>query len=271
MAEIREIPLSAIIPPKLPVRTGADEAAIAKLADSIKSLGLINPITVRPVGDQFEVVAGHRRLIATAMAGLPTIPAIVADADDSRTALIKLEENFQREDVNIVDEAYFYQRLLEELKIPISELSQKIRRSEEYIKDRLAILNWDPQFLEALVTGKISYSAAKPLTQIPDRTDRLHYLNCAINAGASSLVTLGWLRAWREKKPTEPPPPETIERKEGPVVVSYCTEPCWVCGELVPVNEAYFPTCHRQCYMELQRQALMRSQEPPEGEIKETP
>jgi len=269
MAEIREIPISAIIPPKLPVRTRADERRIAELADSVKFLGLISPITVRPVGDRFEVVAGHRRFIATAMAGLPTIPAIVADADDSRSALIKLEENFQREDVNIVDEAYFYQRLLEELKIPISELAQKIRRSEEYIKDRLAILNWDPQFLEALATGKISFTAAKPLAKIPDKTDRLHYLNCAINAGATSLVTLGWLRAWQEKRPTEPPPPETIERKEGPEVVSYCTEPCWVCGELVPVDSAYFPTCHRQCYMELQRQALMRQPPPSLEEKKE--
>jgi len=267
MDKIREIPISAIIPPKLPVRSAADEHRISSLADSIRDIGFINPITVRPIGDRFEVVAGHRRLIAATLAGLPTIPVIVGDIDDSKGALIKLEENFQREDVNIVDEAYFYSRLLDELKIPISELAQKIRRREEYIRDRLSLLDWDPEFLEALSTGKISYSAAKPLVNITDKADRLHYLNSAINAGASALVTLGWLRAWKEKKPTEPPPPETIERKEGQVVISYCTEPCWVCGELVPVDAAFFPTCHRQCYMELQKQVLMRPQDLPIKEV----
>ena len=254
--QVREIPISAIDPPKSPIRTRADEKRIQSLADDIRAHGLIHPILVRPRGKRFEVVTGHRRLIACDMAGLPVIPAIVCRADDSRTASLRLAENFEREDVNIVDEALYYQKILKELNLPISELAKKIRRSEDYIRVRLEILDWDPPFLEALATGQIGFTAARFLSRITDKTDRIHYLNCAINAGANARVCEGWLMAWREKRPTEPPPPETIEKEVEGEKVIYCTEPCWVCGDLVPVGEAMFPTCHRKCYLDLQRLAL---------------
>ena len=169
MDEIREIYADKIIDPVDPMRSDLDRDTIDELARSIKREGLINPITVRPAGDKFEVVAGHRRFRACMIAGVVKIQCMVKELTDEQVFEIRAHENLFREDVDPVDEAIYIQKLLNELDCSVKELSGLMKKSEALIYNRLAILELPYYLIEFVGEKKISTAAAITLMKITDQ------------------------------------------------------------------------------------------------------
>ncbi len=217
--QIEEISLDNIEEPKLAMRSDVHDEDIEELAASIKSIGLLQPVLLRPDGEKFEIIAGHRRVTAARLAGLVVISAIVRGATDSEATVAKLHENLLRRDVNPVDEAIFLRKVMDEQKLDIKKIADMTKRSEAYIISRLEILNYSGYLIEAVGEKQITLGAAHWLNQIADERVRQSYVNFAVKGGISVRRARAWFDSWsagnRYDNPTDikEADPETGEEK----------------------------------------------------------
>lgn len=173
--------------PPSPMRSEFDADTVQELAQSIKEHGLINPITVRPVGNFYEVVAGHRRFKACRLIGLQEIPAIVRELTDDQVAEVMAAENLERADVDPVDEALFIGRLLNIGDASIESVAKRLNRSRTWVEERLDILNYPDYLVIPLKQGTIKLGVAKWLGRIESDIYRKMYSDSAVKNGMSVL------------------------------------------------------------------------------------
>ena len=158
--------LSEIIPNKFQPRKNFDENSLEDLTNSIKERGVIQPIIVRKSSSdnsKFEIIAGERRWLAARKAGLHNIPVVVTDADDLKSLEFAIVENVQRHDLNPLEEAQGYQRLIDEFNYDQEKVSKFIGKSRSYITNSLRILNLPKDVLQLIEEKKISAGHAKIL------------------------------------------------------------------------------------------------------------
>ena len=158
--------LSEIIPNKFQPRKNFDENSLEDLANSIKERGVIQPIIVRKSSSddsKFEIIAGERRWLAARKAGLHNIPVVVTDADDLKSLEFAIVENVQRHDLNPLEEAQGYQRLIDEFNYDQEKVSKFIGKSRSYITNSLRILNLPKDVLQLIEEKKLSAGHAKIL------------------------------------------------------------------------------------------------------------
>ncbi len=162
-----------------------DEERLEELADSLKKHGLIQPITVRYIGEKrFELISGERRLRAAKLGGLGEIPAYIREADDEQSMAFALIENIQREELNPLEVAMGYKRLLEEFDYTQAEVANRVGKNRTTVTNMLRLLNL-PDFIQAaLVSGKISTGHARALITIEDVAVQQKLLN--------KIIKLGW-------------------------------------------------------------------------------
>lgn len=168
--QVQELSVSEIQANRYQPRQVFADEALAELSDSIKKVGLIQPILVRKLPDKgYELIAGERRLRAAKLAGLKTVPAMVREYNDAQSSEIALIENIQREDLNAIEEARAYARVLQEFHLTQEELAAKIGRSRSYLANFLRLLNLDEQVQNAVAAGTLSMGQAKPLLSLEDK------------------------------------------------------------------------------------------------------
>jgi len=245
--KVQSISVDIIDDPDEPMRTGCNEQKLIDLSNSIKNLGLINPIIVRPKNGRFEVVSGHRRLLAAKMANLPVVSCLVRNLDDLYSDIVKVHENLFRENVNTVDEALFFEKALKRLDLTIGGLARQINRSETYVKDRLAILNYDEKTVDALKSGKIKLSAAKYLTKIDDPRLRDLYVDFAVRGGITPTIARTWYIASKENRLPEEPTVKVVEDQKTGQIKKVQTVKCRICQGDVSVEHARLFFAHQEC------------------------
>ena len=198
--DIRMIPIASIEPhPDQPRRT-FDEESIGELAASIASRGVIQPIIVRPHGHRFQIVAGERRWRASQKARLHEIPAIVRDFDEAETLEIALLENIQREDLNAIEEAQAYRRLVDDFDHTQEALARIVHKSRSHVANLLRLLEL-PQKVQAMVgSGELTMGHARALVTA---TDAVSLADEVIRRGLSVRETE---KLAREGKPTRQRP-----------------------------------------------------------------
>ena len=163
-----EIKLSEIRPNPYQPRKIFDDEKIGELAQSIKEHGVFTPVLLRKSVKGYELIAGERRVRASKKAGLKTIPAIVMEFTEEQMMEISLLENIQREDLNAIEEAQAYQRLIERLDYTQEKLAQRVGKSREHITNTLRLLKL-PKSVQQLVTeNKLSMGHVRPLVTIED-------------------------------------------------------------------------------------------------------
>lgn len=175
-AHFAEIPVRAISPNARQPREVFDEEAMAELVDSIREVGLLQPVVVRALTvGQYELVMGERRWRAAVAAGLATIPAIVRDTRDDAMLRDALLENLHRSDLNPLEEAAAYQQLIDDFGCTHDELAQRIRRSRPQISNTLRLLRLPPAVQRRVAAGVLSAGHARALLGLsnPDAQDRL--------------------------------------------------------------------------------------------------
>ena len=190
---ILNINIKDIIPNKNQPRRDFDEDALKELAKSIELYGLIQPILVREVKGKYEIVAGERRWRACKLAGLKEIPGILKDMGQEESAKIALIENIQREDLNPVEEAHAYKKLMEEFNLTQEELSAQIGKSRSYISNSIRILNLDNEVLDHISSGDLSQGHGKAILSIKNKDEQIkiakEILNKKLNVRDTESLT----------------------------------------------------------------------------------
>lgn len=167
-SSIGEIAIELIEENPAQPRSQFEEHSLLELADSIRQMGLIQPVTVRKIGDRFQIISGERRLRASKMAGLTSIPAYIRLANDQQLLELALVENIQREDLNAIEIAYAYQRLIEECNLNYEQLSVKVCKERSTIVNFLRLLRLPPEIQLGVIQRKISMAHARTLLSVED-------------------------------------------------------------------------------------------------------
>lgn len=167
-------------------RTDFDEAALNELAISIKNQGVIQPVTVRKMGyDKYQLISGERRLRASKLAGLKTIPVFIRVANDEQMLEMALIENTHRENLNAIEVAISYQRLIEECKLTQDQLSEKVGKDRSTIANFLRLLKLPAEIQIAIRDGFISMGHARAIVNIDDKAQQLTILKRIIDEDMS--------------------------------------------------------------------------------------
>ena len=175
-AEVSRIPVDDIDPNPWQPRMSFDQGAIEELAESIRTLGLIQPVTVRRTAEgRYQIISGERRLRACRLAGMAGIPAYVRDANDQGMLEMALVENIQREDLDPIEVALSYQRLMDECRFTQDEMAQRVAKSRSTVANTLRLLRLPAKVQHDLKVGLISVGHAKAIlgTDDPEVQSRL--------------------------------------------------------------------------------------------------
>ena len=187
---INEIKLAEIEVNPFQPRTDFDEQALSELADSIKLQGLIQPITVRRINAHaYQLISGERRLRASKLAGLTQIPAYVRTANDQQMLEMALIENIQRENLNAIEVAISFQRMIEECSLKQEELGERVSKNRSTVTNYLRLLRLPPAIQASIRDGEITMGHAKALITIEDPTKQIFIHQHIIRDGLSVRKT----------------------------------------------------------------------------------
>ena len=180
------LPLHRVEPNPEQPRQDFDEEELAALADSIRTHGVIQPLTVRDTGGgYYQIIAGERRWRASRMAGLTEVPAVVVEADDKKAKELALIENLQRQDLNSVEEALGYQSLMEEFGLTQEEAAERVGKSRPAVANALRLLTLDEKVLDMLRAGSLTAGHAKAILMLKSGKKQLEAAQKIANLGLS--------------------------------------------------------------------------------------
>jgi ParB family chromosome partitioning protein len=185
-SELAHLPVETIhANPRQPRKT-FDHEATSALADSIRSQGLVQPVVVRPrPAGGFELIAGERRWRAAREAGVPTVPALVRDADDRDSLLLGLVENVAREELSAVEEARAYALLMDEFGLSLGELGERVGKAKPTVSNRLRLLELPDDLLALVERGELSEGHARAVLAVPDNEGRRRLARQIVRRGMS--------------------------------------------------------------------------------------
>lgn len=200
--KMEEISVSSIMPnPKQP-RTAFDEDSLEELADSIKSLGLIQPITVKKeAADRYIIISGERRWRASRLAGMETVPVYIREADDQTLHEMALVENIQREDLNAMEIAFSLNRLMEECGVTQDAVASRVGKKRSTVANYLRLLSLPPEVQAALKNDIISMGHAKAIASAPE-SSRTALLKKVVKKGLSVRQTEELAKRLSESAPS---------------------------------------------------------------------
>jgi ParB family chromosome partitioning protein len=184
--ELAHLPVETIHANPRQPRKRFDHEATSALADSIRSQGLVQPVVVRPrEAGGFELIAGERRWRAAREAGLPTVPALVRDADDRETLLLGLVENVAREELSAVEEARAYALLLDEFELSLGDLAERVGKAKPTVSNRLRLLELPDDVLGLVERGELTEGHARAVLAVPDHEGRRRLARQIVRRGMS--------------------------------------------------------------------------------------
>lgn len=215
LGSVNEIQLAEIEVNPFQPRTDFDEQALSELADSIKLQGLIQPITVRRVNaHKYQLISGERRLRASKIAGLTQIPAYVRTANDQQMLEMALIENIQRENLNAIEVALSFQRMIEECNLKQEELGGRVSKNRSTVTNYLRLLKLPPSIQASIRDGELSMGHAKALITIEDPAKQLYLHQHIIQQGLSVRKVEELVREMQKspvKKEGKQPEPVTYQ------------------------------------------------------------
>ena len=189
-----------------------DDEALAELSESIKTYGILNPLTVRLRGGKYELVAGERRLRAAKLAGLQEVPCILLDVNMEDASLIALVENLQRRDLDFIEEAAGINQLIRMFGMSQEEAARRIGKSQSAVANKLRLLKLPPDVLEALRENGLTERHGRALLRLPRQETQREALAYIIDNGLTVAATDAYVDALLSRP--EPEPPAEAEKPE---------------------------------------------------------
>src|SRR6476660_6665917 len=188
-AEPSEVEIDSIVPGPMQPRTHFDEASLESLADSIRAHGIVQPLLVRRRADGYELVAGERRWRAAKLAGLSRVPVVIKDVPDESLLEIALIENIQREDLNPIEEAQAYKKLIETVGLTQEALATRVGRDRSYITNYLRLLRLPDDVQRLVEEGRLSTGHARTVLGLPHTDQQRRIARQIIDGGLSVRAT----------------------------------------------------------------------------------
>lgn len=210
--EIRDIEIDLIRPGHQQPRTTFDQTRLEELAQSIRTSGIIQPLLVRPRGGLFELVAGERRWRAAQLAGLSRIPAIIREIPDEKLLELALIENIQRQELNPIEEANAYRRLIESLNLTQEEVAQRVGRDRTFITNYLRILKLPSEIQLLLENEKLTFGHARALLGLTDVVLQRRYAQKIVKHNWSVRETERRIKTTFQERPDTPK--QTLNRED---------------------------------------------------------
>jgi len=244
---ILEIYHDQITPPLEAMRQEMDREKLDQLAESIKKNGLIEPIILRWHNKHLEIVAGHRRFVANGMIGNSKIKCIVREMTDDEMVTQRAHENLVRADIDPVEEALYVAKLVGDDDTKIPTVAKMLGYSEQWIEDRLNILNYPDYFLLPLKAGKVTLGVAKALSQIEDDSYRKMFFDQAVRDGMKQWQADYCLAQWVGgvfKPGVEINPAEFVPESREQIVIR---QRCAACGQIAETPNLENVFCHVTC------------------------
>lgn len=205
------IPVIKIEPNRAQPRTRFDEDALQELADSIKQYGIIEPIVVQKRENHYEIIAGERRWRAARLAGLKEVPVVIKDYSEDEIFTIALIENIQREDLNPIEEAVAYQKLIQELNLKQDEVAEKVSKSRTAITNSMRLLKLDQRVQQMLIDEMITEGHGRALLPITDPEEQFTLAMKVFDEKLSVRETEKLIKKIQEEKKTPDKPVEEIK------------------------------------------------------------
>ena len=194
---VQELPLANLELNPFQPRKHFNEAALEELASTIREHGILTPVVVRRVADGFQIIAGERRIRAARLAGLTHVPTIVRDASDSQVLQIALVENLQREDLNPLEAAEAYQKLVGEFGLTQEELAGRLGRDRSSVANSLRLLRLPKRIREDVAEGTLSEGHARALLGLEKTADQLKARDEVVRRGLNVRATEALVRRLR--------------------------------------------------------------------------
>jgi len=204
-----EIDLDLLVPNPQQPRLQVDEARLEELAQSVRANGVIQPIIVRRAGDRYEIVAGERRWRAAQLAGLLKVPVVVRDVPDDQLLQVALIENIQREDLNPIEEAQAYRRLVDDLHQSQDTIAAAVGKDRATVANYLRLLRLPAEVRGDVAAGTLSMGHARAIVALPDEAAQRRVSREVIAAGLSVRETEALVR--RDATPRAAPPPRQTD------------------------------------------------------------
>lgn len=204
---LSELPIDKIQRGEYQPRKHFDEESLQELANSISVQGVVQPIVVRKEGNHYELIAGERRWRASQLAGLQSIPAVIKDIDTQSAAAIALIENIQREDLNPLEEAAAFQRLIDDFELTHMQVAEAVGRSRVAVSNLLRLLELAEPVKELVNKALLSMGHARAILALPEH-DQAEVARVVVNRGLSVRETEALI------KKTLSPAPGKVEKKE---------------------------------------------------------
>lgn len=204
-----ELPIDKVLPNPNQPRKNFSEEALESLAVSIKSFGVIQPITVAKKNDIYEIIAGERRYRAAKKVGLEKIPVIIKDLSQKEKMEISLVENIQRENLNPIEEGLAFLSLIETYSITQEELSGRLGKSRTAITNTIRLLNLDPQIQKWITEEKLTPGHARTILSVEDKSQRISFADYIIKNNLSVRESEQISKKW---------PLQTFSKKDTPKV-----------------------------------------------------
>lgn len=243
--ENRIILIDLIRRPAYPDRQEISSDSIAELACSIDSIGLLHPVTVKPLDNGYELISGDRRLTAAIELNWVEIWCTVHhDINAAEIALIRIQENLHRQNLTPMEEAFAVMRIYKDHQMPISEISHHFSRSREWVTSRLSLCDMSENLRLSVHSGILGIGHALALSTVEDDATRESMHDLCKSEGATLSVLLGWIRDYKAEEiyTIEPLSNDTVplDKTESPKPSAECT----ICGEmeLLP-NLVWKPIC----------------------------
>jgi len=212
-AAVNEIPLEKIVPNPFQPRMNFDKEALEELTDSVRTLGIIQPLTLRQLSNnEYQIISGERRFRAAQAAGLKTVPAYIRKADDGAMLEMAIVENIQRQDLDAIETALSFQRLINECNLTQEGMAQRVGKPRATVANYLRLLNLPEEIQKAIKVGKVSVGHAKVLLGVNDIEKQLTLCESLIKDDWSVRQLEQKIKeslgvAPEEKKSTETPSP----------------------------------------------------------------
>lgn len=212
---LAEISTADVVPNPHQPRVHFDEETLGELASSIAQLGVLQPILVRVVDGNYQLIAGERRWRAAQRAGLTTVPAVIRTSDDVRAVQQALVENLHRQDLTPLEEAAAFQQLIEDFGLTHDDVARQVGKSRSAITNTLRLLGLPPAVQHLLADGKLSAGHARALLGTPDRALQERLARAAVGEGWSVRTVEDAVRAGGLSAPAPPSPPPPAPLIDG--------------------------------------------------------
>ena len=210
-ADVLRIPVDLIEPNPFQPRMSFDQEALLELADSIRTFGLIQPITVRKKGSKYQIISGERRFRACTKAGMDMIPAYIRDANDQGMLEMAIVENIQRENLDPIEVAMSYQRLMEECRLTQEQMADRVGKKRASVANQLRLLKLPAKVQHDLKVGLVSVGHAKVLLGVDDPKAQEMLCDLIVRRGLSVRQLEEKVKALEKGAPEEKEPQELPE------------------------------------------------------------